>query len=157
MVFAGCIFSLKVIFKLYLNICFHPPTFCKWMNLKISCKLFELNTYIFKRKYKLRKNMRKSGERLSLHLRTKVGMEMPEREWHAIIPNNKIYKDNPFISSSSLLTPLLEYWRKRWEAYWKKIMLRYFRVPQVHGRFLKQESDFHSDMEIYGRRPVAMI
>lgn len=56
--------------------------------------------------------MTKSGEGLSLHLRTKVGMEMPEREWRAVIPNNKIYKDNLFIHSSSLLTPLLEYRRK---------------------------------------------
>lgn len=36
-------------------------------------------------------------------------MGTAEREGHAVMLNNKIYKDNPFISSSSLLPSLLEY------------------------------------------------
>lgn len=45
----------------------------------------------------------KIGEGLCISLKTKVGMGIAERECCAVIPNNRIYKDNLFVSSSSLL------------------------------------------------------
>lgn len=54
-------FSLKIIFKLYLNIWFHPSTLCKWMNFKIYRKLCELKNIYSKESTNRGKTWQKAG------------------------------------------------------------------------------------------------